>query len=153
MPLFDHRRPGMENNMQHAPVCGDIRFGRSVKQQRPHQKGVPCARETTYLSVRGNPIGNPGSFDDAKTVGSRRDSQWPIVFLAHIQMQPDSQHLFKHLTRRPREIDTSLYTSQSKARGGYAACKWENEILMPRDIPINLSRLVESDGFSLTKHF
>ena len=123
---------------------GSLRRG--MEREGTHQKGLAFLCEAGDFAVGGEVPRNLGGFQDSLEVGSGRDAQGAVGFVAVVQMESDGEQLRQYGFRRPCVVDAFLDARKVEIIGSHGTGEREHQILMPGDFPVGGRSFVESDG-------
>lgn len=76
----------------------------------------------------------------------RENSQWPVVWPALVEMQPNSKNSAHDVQRRLYMHDARFHTPRTKAIGFAPLTNGYGQVLVPHDLPVGLLRLVEKNA-------
>ena len=133
-------------NVQDASMPGAAGATGGVKQQRPHQQGVPCGGGTEKVWLLGAQFLDAFGRKSAKPMRARQDTQGTVAFVGIVEMKTNREHLLQQIDGRLNVGNTVLAAPRAEAGRLNASAKSQRQILMPGHQPVGFRRLVEVDG-------
>jgi hypothetical protein len=80
------------------------------------------------------------------SVRARQDSDGTVVLTAIVKVQAHRDHLTQDMVRRLYALNTCFLRPRPESWGVEPLLDRDGEILVPRDLPVGLRRLVEEDA-------